>query len=38
MLSASFDGKQSRDPVNFPSNCVLSPSLITFDFRSREVR
>ena len=34
MLSAHFDGKQSRDPVDLPSTCHLSPSLTTFGFRS----
>ena len=38
MLSAYFDGKQSRDPVNLPSTCHLSPSLTAFAFRSREVK
>ena len=38
MLSAHFDGKQSRDPVNLPSTCHPSPSLTTFAFRSREVK
>ena len=38
MLSAHFDGKQSRDPVDLPSTCHLSPSLNTFAFRSREVK
>ena len=36
MLSAHFDGKQSRDPVDLPSTCHLSPSLTTFAFRSWE--
>ena len=35
MLSAYFDGKQSRDPVDLPSTCHPSPSLTTFAFRSR---
>ena len=30
MLSAHFDGKQSRDPVDLPSTCHPSPSLTTF--------
>ena len=38
MLSAHFDGKQSRDPVDLPSICYPSPSLTTFAFRSREVK
>ena len=38
MLSAHFDGKQSRDPVDLPSTCNLSPSLTTFAFRAREVK
>ena len=29
MLSAHFDGKQSMDPVDLPSTCHPSPSLIT---------
>ena len=39
LLSAHFDGKQSRDPVDLPSTCHPSPSLTTFiNFRSREVK
>ena len=38
MLSAYFDGKQSRDPVDLPSTCHPSPSLTTFVFRSRGVK
>ena len=38
MLSAHFDGKQSRDPVDMSSTCHPSPSLTTFAFGSREVR
>ena len=38
MLSAHFDGKQSRDPVDLPSTSHPSPSLTTFAFRSREVK
>ena len=34
MLSAHFDGKHSRDPVDLPSTCRPSPSLTTFAFRS----
>ena len=33
MLSAHFDGKQSRDPVDLPYSCLQSPSLTTFAFR-----
>ena len=38
MLSAHFDGKLSRDPVDLPSTCHLFPSLTTFAFRSWEVK
>ena len=38
MLSAHFNGKQFRDPVDLPSTCHPSPSLTTFAFRSREVK
>ena len=38
LLSAHFDGKQSRDPVDRPSTCHPSPSLTTFVFRSQEVK
>ena len=38
MLSAHFDGKQSRDPVDLPSTCHPSPSRTTFAFKSREVK
>ena len=38
MLSADFDGKQSRDPVDLPSTCHPSPSLTTFAFSSRKVK
>ena len=38
MLSAHFDGKQSRDPVDLPSSCHPSHSLTTFAFRSREAK
>ena len=38
MLSAHFDGKQSRDPVDLPSTCHPSPSLTTIAFRSRVVK
>ena len=36
MLSANFDGKQSRNPVDLPSTCHPSPSLTTFAFRCWE--
>ena len=38
MLSANFDGKKSRDPVDLPSTCHPSPSLTTFAFRSLVVK
>ena len=38
MLSAHFDGKQSRDPVDLPPTSHPSPSLSTLAFRSWEVR
>ena len=38
MLSAYFDEKQTRDPIDLPSTCHPCPSLTTFTFRSREVR
>ena len=38
MLSAHFDGKQSRDPVDLTSTCHPSPSLTSFAFRSQEVQ
>ena len=38
ILSAHFDGKQSRDPVDLPSTFYPSPGLTTFAFRSREVK
>ena len=38
ILSAHFDGKQSRDPVDLPFTCHPFPSLTTFAFRSREVK
>ena len=38
MLSAHFDGKQSRDPVDLPSTSHPFPSLTTLAFMSREVR
>ena len=38
LLSDYFDGKQSRESVNLPLTCHPSPSLISFAFRSSEVR
>ena len=38
LLSAHFDGKQSREPVDLPSTCHPSSSLTNFAFRSREVK
>ena len=38
MLSAHFDGMQSRDPLDLPSTCHSSTSLTTFAFRSWEVK
>ena len=38
LLSDHFDSKQSREAVDLPLTCHPSPSLTTFDFRSREVR
>ena len=38
MLSAHFDGKQSRDPVDLPPTCHPSLSLTTVAFRSRQVK
>ena len=38
LLSAHFDGKQSRDPVDLTSTCHPSTSLTSFAFRSREVK
>ena len=38
MLSAHFDGKQSRDPVDPPSTFHPSPNLTIFAFRSHEVK
>ena len=37
LLSDYFESKQSRETVDLPFNCHLSPSLTSFDFRSREV-
>ena len=36
--SYHFDSKQSRESVDLLLSCHLSSSLITFAFRSREVR
>ena len=38
MLSAHFDRKQSKDPVDLPSTCHPSPSLTTFAIMAREVK
>ena len=38
MLSAHFDGKQSKDPVELPSTYHPSSSLTTFALMSREVK
>ena len=38
LLSDYFDSKQSREVVDLPLTCHLSPSLSTFAFRSSEVR
>ena len=38
LLSDHFDSKQSREAVDLPLTCHPSPSLITFAFRSSEVR
>ena len=38
MLSAHFNGKPSRDPIDLPSTSHPSSSLTSFAFRSREVR
>ena len=38
LLSDHFDTKQSREAVDRPLTCHLSPSLTTFAFRSSEVR
>ena len=38
LLSDNFDNKQSRESVDQPLICLLSPSLITIAFRSSEVR
>ena len=38
LLSDHYDSKQSRESVDLPPTCHPSPSLITFAFRSSEVR
>ena len=38
MLSAHFEEKQYRDPIDLPSTCHPSPSLTILAFRSREVK
>ena len=38
LLSGHFDSKQSREAVDLQLTCHPSPSLITFAFRSSEVR
>ena len=38
LLSDHFDSKQSREAVNLPLTCHLSPSFTTFAFRPSEVR
>ena len=38
LLSDHFDSKQSRESVDPLVTCHLSPSLITFAFRSSEVK
>ena len=37
-MSEHFDSKQSRESVDLPLTCHRSPSLVTFAFRSSEVR
>ena len=37
LLSDHYDGKQSRESVDLPLTCQLSPSLTSFAFRSSEV-
>ena len=36
LLSDQFDSKQSRECVDLPLTCHLSPSLTTFAFKSSE--
>ena len=38
LLSDNFDGMQSKEAVDPPLTCHLSPSFTTFAFRSSEVR
>ena len=38
LLSDHFDSKQSREAVDPPLTCQLSPSFTTFAFRSSKVR
>ena len=38
LLSDHFDSKQSRESIDLLVTCHLSPSLITFAFRSSEVK
>ena len=38
LLSDHFDSKQSREPVDLLVTCHPSPSLITFAFRSSDVK
>ena len=38
LLLDHFDSKQSRESVDLPLTCHPSPSLVTFAFRSDEVR
>ena len=38
LLSDHFDSKQYRESVDMPLICHPSPSLVTFVFRSSEVR
>ena len=38
LLSDHFDSKQSRESVDLLVTCLPSPSLITFAFRSSEVK
>ena len=38
LLSHHFDSKQSTESADLPLTCHPSPSLLTFAFRSNEVR
>ena len=38
LLSDHFNSKQSRESVDLPLTCHPSPSIVTFAFRSSEVR